>query len=269
MMPSRPARATVTLELCFDWKKLNCEIDVIVVIGGMIRSGSTFSFNIVREVLALHGSVETASANSIERSCFDRPDDQHFILKTHAPDEDVLERIRQGSIKCVCTIRQPEDAIASWMRTFGFSLESAIGFVKTWLFWYQEISGQALTIDYLLVDLEPRRAIEKILEYVGAVYDEPFVDALERKYEKVRLKRIYDALVKDEETVDLGFTYYHRETFFHRRHISSLRREAAGEELLPAQVEQIRAELGEFTAGLESFPVEFAGARSRPSDGLH
>jgi hypothetical protein len=235
---------------------------VIIIIGGMGRSGSTFSFNVVREVLALNGSVETASANSIESSYFDRTDGQHFILKTHAPDEETLERIRRGSIKCVCTIRRPEDAIASAMRTFGFSLETGIEFIKTWLSWYRGVSRQVLTIDYWLIDLEPRTAIERILEYVGAVYDEPFVDSLERKYEKVSLKRRYDTLVKDDETVDLGFTYYHRETFFHRRHISSLDVGGAEEELSPAQLEQIRVELREFTVDIESLPVGSATGRT-------
>ena len=96
----------------------------------MIRSGSTFSFNIVREILAQAGTVEISFANSIDPSVFCRAENQHFILKTHSPDEDILVRIKNGSMPCVCTIRRPEDSIASFIRTFGFPLELGIESVK-------------------------------------------------------------------------------------------------------------------------------------------
>ncbi len=211
---------------------------VIVVVGGMIRSGSTFSFNIVRESLALRGSVECASGNSIDNSILSRTGDQHFILKTHAPDEDILKQIKNGDLSCICTIRCPEKAIASWMRTFGFSLEHGIDSMRNWISWYVTVANQVLTIDYQLIDHQPRLAIKKIIEYIDVEVEAGYIDSLEERYNKLSLKAKYDALANDEGSVDISFSYYDKETFFHRRHISSFN--APDPELSPFQIDRIR-----------------------------
>jgi hypothetical protein len=219
---------------------------MVVIVGGMIRSGSTFSFNVVREVLAQRGSVDFASANSIDRSIYSRSGDRHFILKTHAPDDDVLARIKDRSIKCICTIRRPDDAIASWIRTFASSIDQGIESIRHWLSWYVQVSDKVLTLNFHTVDQERRSAIEKIVEYIGTPCDQIFIDALEKKYEKSEVKRKYDALAPVEDTVDMGFSYYHRQTFFHRRHVSCLDTRSAEEDLSPLQLDQIRSALQEY-----------------------
>jgi len=216
---------------------------MIVVVGGMIRSGSTFSFNIVRETLALRGSVEFASANSIDNSILTRAGNQHFVLKTHAPDEDILKQIKSGELACICTFRRPEEAIASWMRTFGFSLEHGIDSMTTWFSWYVTVAGQVLTIDHQLIERQPRLAIKKIIEYIDTEAESEYIDTLEEKYNKSSLKAKYDALANNEDSVDIGFSYYDKETFFHRRHISS---NAPDPELSPFQIDQVRRELREY-----------------------
>jgi hypothetical protein len=64
--------------------------------------------------------------------------------------------------------------------------------------------------------------IEKSVEYIGASCDQISIDALEKNYKKSTVKRKYDALVPGDDTVDIGFSYYARETFFHRRHVSCI-----------------------------------------------
>jgi len=209
----------------------------------MIRSGSTFSFNIVKEILAQTGTVDISFANSIDSSVFSRADNQHFILKTHSPDEDILARIKNGSIRCVCTIRRPEDSIASLIRAFGFPLEFGIESVKQWLDWYPLVSKLVLSIDYGIIDLQHRLAITKIIEYIGLGSDEALIEILAERYDKSTLKARFDSLANDERTVDVGFSYYERQTFFHRRHISSLNSRSAALELSPIQIDQIRSEL--------------------------
>ncbi len=216
---------------------------MVVVIGGMIRSGSTFSFNIVKEILAQTGTVDISFANSIDSSVFSRADNQHFILKTHSPDEDILARIKQGSIRCVCTIRRPEDSIASFIKAFGLPLEFGIESVKQWLDWYRLVSQLVLSIDYGIIDLQRRLAVTRIIEYIGLGSDEALVETLAERYDKSTLKARFDSLVNDEHTVDIGFSYYESQTFFHRRHISSLNSRPAALDLSPIQIDRIRSEL--------------------------
>lgn len=216
-----------------------------IVIGGMIRSGSTFSFNIAREVLLRQGAVKTAAANSFPIAP-PEPEHPNFILKTHAPDRSVLQAIERGTALCICTIRKPEDAIASWIRTFGFSLDDGIANVKGWLAWYSVIASQTLTIEYQTIDQFPERVIADVDRYITGTCVDDETRVLAAKYNKAALKETLDALSNDLDTIDIGFSYYDKETFFHRRHISSVESRGAETELNNSEIARIRNELSEY-----------------------
>ena len=216
---------------------------MIVVAGGMIRSGSTFAFNIVREALLRKGPVRAYSTNRLDASEREQPTPVHVIVKSHSPDLDLLAEIRNGSIPCVCTIRKAEDAIASWTRTFGFPIEHGIEMVRQWLVWHEGVRHKVLTVDYAVIEQRPRDAATAILEHLNLETDTRWLDGVLDKYEKGALKRQLDGLPNDGKTIDVGFSYYDRETFFHRRHISSERARSAEEDLTSAQLAQIRAAL--------------------------
>ena len=110
--------------------------------------------------------------------------------------------------------------------------------MRNWISWYITVAGQVLTIDYQIIDNQPRLAIEKIIAYIDAEVDAGYIDTLEERYNKLLLKAKYDALANDEGSVDISFSYYDKETFFHRRHISSFN--APDPELSPLQIDQIR-----------------------------
>jgi len=219
---------------------------MIAIAGGMIRSGSTFAFNVLREALLVDGTVEVASSNSIPEAAYLRSNREHFILKSHAPDEAVLEKIRRRVLPCVCTIRNPVDAISSWMHTFDLPIESGIESVRTWLTWYTSVKTEVLTIQFDEIEMDPLSAIDRIVRYIGVSLAPQFAAALAEKYSKVALKRQYDALERTEGAVDLGFSYYDPVTFFHRRHISNPEAGHAGGELRPDQTSRIQTELRDF-----------------------
>ena len=219
---------------------------MIVVAGGMIRSGSTFAFNVAREILLAHGDVEVSSSNSIADAAYARPGDNHFVLKSHAPDESVLKQIRGGALPCVCTIRNPEDAISSWMHTFAFPIESGIESVRTWLAWYVTVRDQVLTVRFDAIEREPMSAIDQIVQYLGLPVNPDFASAFAETYSKAELKKRYDAFDQAKGAVDLGFSYYDPVTFFHRRHISNEQVGQAGGVLSQDQTDRIRTELRDF-----------------------
>ena len=216
-----------------------------VVIGGMVRSGSTFSFNIAREVLLRSGAVATASANAFPAD-WAKDSHDHFILKTHAPEPAVTQEIQAGTVVCICTLRKPEDAIASWIRAFGFDLENGIHAVKEWLAWYSTVFPQILTIDYAAIDQAPQSVIAKIEQFITGTQSVETSRALAAKYDKSVLKSRLDELRDDTNTTNIGFSYYDKETFFHRRHISSLQSISASAALGDAEIKKIRRELAAF-----------------------
>ena len=69
---------------------------------------------------------------------------------------------------------------------------------------------------------------------------------LDAKYDKTVLKSRLDELRDDTNTTNIGFSYYDKETFFHRRHISSLQSISASAALGDAEIKKIRRELAAF-----------------------
>lgn len=210
---------------------------MIVVAGGMIRSGSTFTFNIARELLALEGSLEWDTANSLIKSVDGY---NNYLLKSHNPDVDIIGGILAGDICCICTIRRPDEAIASWMRTFGFSFEHGLSTIVTWLEWYSKVEKNVLTIPYFSVEETPRMVILDIAKYLNINCEASFCDDITERYDKSKIKLKYDNLKKEDGTIDLGFSYYDPETFFHRRHISTIRNKETALELTSDQNQRLR-----------------------------
>jgi hypothetical protein len=214
---------------------------MIVIIGGMIRSGSTFAFNIARELLLQSGTVATYSGDSYAHAVSQCSPADHFVLKTHWPDADTQALMVRGQARAICTHRKPEDAIASWMQAFEFSLESSIDSMRRWLEWHSRIADRVDNISYSKIDEHADKAIAKVHQLIHGQVLMPLAREQREKYDKARLREWLDPLPKDEKTFDMGVSYYDRETFFHRRHIA-----ASPATLTDAERERVRQALRPF-----------------------
>jgi len=219
---------------------------MIVIIAGMQRSGSTFSFNVAREFLEARGNVRTFSENDMRR--IQLPDDgSHLVIKTHQPDEAMRSMIANGQARCICTTRKPEDAVASWMRVFNFDLDSSIGVIKSWLAWHIELAPNALNIRYNDIDDRPYDSVRKICRFL-CNNTTPF-EALRIwwKYRKSAVKRRSEKMLStDNNITELPFSYYDNRTFFHRHHVGALKSQSATASLTAGQIDTIRASLASY-----------------------
>lgn len=220
---------------------------MIVHIAGMQRSGSTFSFNIAREILQASGSVYQDPAESVypvmERSRLA----DHVIMKAHAIDEITCRMAQLGAMKVICTVRKPEDAIASWLETFGLNLEESIGHMRAWVRMLGRLKNQALIVDYDEIDRHPFRAGRRIARYIRP--DSGFLEAKRavRRNTKAVVKQTTDRLAKEDSGVtDIGFSYYDSKTFFHRRHVSALISRGAAERISSESIAITHSELSEY-----------------------
>ena len=212
---------------------------MIVIIAGMPRSGSTFSFNIARELLQARGTVAWDTANSLPPASRLAATD-HFILKSHHPDPEVLARMAAGEVKALCTYRRPADAIASWAGTFGFSLEDSVGAVRSWIDWHRGQRGRTHDIDYETLERDPLGAILGMQRFLLGSPDAAEAGRLSEAYDKRATFDKVSRMEMDEKTVDLGFSFYDRQTFFHRRHVRSLEPLTAEDTLTPSQLAAVR-----------------------------
>lgn len=216
---------------------------MIVFVGGMPRSGSTFTFNIARETLGRLGKVAAIPVDRLDAALENLDNEQHLIVKAHGTDVALGRLIQVGGATCICSFRKPEESVASWMRTFGFGFEEALGVVQAWLLWHKKFSHLAMNIDYRDIELRPLRTILQIQRHLlGRVH----------YAEAVRLWRVYDRdqvaarvsdLEKNSETVDIGFSYYDKSTFFHRRHVSPPGQRTANDSLSSQQIAHVRKQL--------------------------
>lgn len=213
---------------------------MIVFLAGMQRSGSTFAFNVARDILLRRGTVHQGASFDIPAELA-AADCDHLLLKSHDMDELGIRLARSGAIRTICTMRRPEDAVASFMQVFGFSETDSIAMVKAWLGLYARIGSVALTLDYDLIDRHPIRAARMIGRFLFR--DIGWIEAatIARRHSKRRVKAATDRLVRGDAGVhDLGYSYYDEMTFFHRNHVSALKSQSAEQRLPTDQVVRIR-----------------------------
>jgi len=227
---------------------------MIVVIAGMYRSGSTFSFNIARELLA--GNVDVIAANSLSAEELSRAQERNFVVKAHLPDQALQAKIAANAAFCISTYRKPEDAVASLMDTFGFGFRESVDVIRSWLAWHQPTQLPLLNIAYDIIENRPLRAVLMIQRYLTGHVDRPVARDLVLKYGKARVKAQYDALTDGVGSINIGFSYYDPTTFFHRRHISSLGKRQVSKTLSPEQLRFITTELPNYVdANGEYHPI--------------
>jgi hypothetical protein len=214
---------------------------MIVFLAGMPRSGSTFSFNVVRELLARRGTIYqepiSSAVSAVERS----GSASHVLFKAHNTDDVTLRLIELGAVKVVCTVRRPEDAIASWMEAFGFQLDESIGAMQEWRRMFARLRDHALVVRYEQIDRQPWRAALRIARHVCPDASVMEVLRVARMYSKEKVKSATDELAKDgDNIVELSFSYYDRVTFLHRRHVATLVSRSAADRIGNEAVSSIR-----------------------------
>lgn len=219
---------------------------MIVILAGMQRSGSTFAFNVVRDVLRRRGSVHHDASYDIPAALAAAGDAAHLLLKTHDMDPLGIALARAGAVRVICTVRRPEDSVASFMQVFGFSETDAVAMVKAWLGLYARLRPVALTVDYDLIDRHPIRAARTIGRFLCPDVGWREAAAVARRHSKRRVKAAADRLTRSDATVrDLGYSYYDQDTLYHRNHVSSLASQSAKTRLPAEQVTRIRKALAQ------------------------
>lgn len=195
---------------------------MLVFVSGMPRSGSTFSYNVVRTALERRSKsvVGVVTENSAHILAQKRKAD-HVIAKAHGADERLVGLVSCGDVTSVCTIRRPEDAVLSWMHVFGFSLDASLEAFSKWFSMFERICTHSLVVTLDEIERSPEQAAYRIGRYVCPDYTTAEADQTAHAFSKKQVKRITEAVERCERrSQDIGFSRYDRATFFHRRHIS-------------------------------------------------
>ncbi len=211
----------------------------------MPRSGSTFAFNVVREVLQSRGVVYHESSDDVVGAVLRSNGAAHVIVKDHDFDEASIQLAQAGAFHVIMTIRRVEDAIASWLEVFETLPEDvALQVMRRWLRLYGQLRQHATIVSYDKIDRHPWLGAWHIARAVRPSVLPAEVIRIARRFSKADVKRTADQLTREMPgVIDGGFSHYDSTTFLHRRHVSSLRSRPAEERIDPERMRRLRAEL--------------------------
>jgi Sulfotransferase domain len=200
---------------------------MVVLCDGMMRSGSTWSFNVAlklvqagdpdRKVFGLFSDAPAVPLAAV------RPRSSHLVIKTHHLSPSAYDLCCTGAIRAIYTWRHPYDAIVSGSRMFGFSMEHWIDALRNALrVWsFHRATDSACIVSYEAIMREPSASIERIASYldlriqpekVRQIAEETSIERLKGFSEKVD-ELDFSRVVRKEGVV------YDRQTLLHHNHI--------------------------------------------------
>jgi hypothetical protein len=151
----------------------------LFICNGVLRSGSTWSYNVVRGLAAEVGRQRGLGA--MESTYLDLQQMENYlanhwsaaqgpvVLKSHEPGPLALSLIRSGRIKAVCTFRDPRDCVSSDLKFMNLPFDKVLHRVKSSfdaLRLYQT-TDQILLIRYEDMVQNPQRQIRRIAMHLG------------------------------------------------------------------------------------------------------
>jgi hypothetical protein len=201
---------------------------VIILCNGMPRSGSTWSFNVVKSLIQRTTPTESLYSGYSENiSAFlsDVPaGTKHIVLKCHGLTPAGKALASAGAAKVIYTWRDPADAVYSQMKMFSSSFDEALRLVEASLALYvfHRVTGNSISIYYDDFVAHQAPIIHGICGYMGisnvdnAVIDE-IADTMSIDNIRLRVAEI-EALPKTM-LVQARTGYCHWDTQLHYGHI--------------------------------------------------
>jgi hypothetical protein len=206
----------------------------IVLCTGILRSGSTWSFNVCRLMAKSiagrertpmwAGYLLTEQTEQFFQTTGHPPGPT--VIKSHGLGPIALEKVRAGQAKAICTYRDPRDCVASLITFTGQTFDSAIESVRGNLLVLDEYvkGGQTHFIQYERMLGDTLGQIRGIASYLGVSFDEPLFARIDELSNIESSKKVCEDLRHRPEGQYLRSAEDHRvdpQTWLHHNHIHS------------------------------------------------
>jgi len=248
-------------------------ISPIFICDGVIRSGSTWSYNVCRLLGQIRAKrrgepfgIACLGENSLDQFLQVEATlgSGSAVIKAHELGPFALQSIRGGRVKAVCTYRDPRDCVASdlvfWAGGFEASLQRVARSFDCLMRSYQD-SERTLFVRYEEMIEDPPGEIAKIAEHLEIPVDRKIVDWIDGQTNIEFSRTICGQLAsRPAEQVDVGRNNHRRDrvTLLHDNHIGSARPGRWRRDLTPQQG-QLLSEL--FGGCLQTLGYGTAGER--------
>jgi hypothetical protein len=156
---------------------------VRVLSAGMVGSGSTFLYNVIREILETDGGLRTLATYSDEWSP-GFAGNHHLVVKSHWGLRALVPIAERGLLLPIVSVRHPGDAVCSDRERFGFTFDFALHRVALSL----KFCGLLRRLpDTLVLRYEDRftsspRTAPLIARLLGVRADQPALTVIAQKY---------------------------------------------------------------------------------------
>ncbi len=194
-----------------------------VLAAGMVGSGSTFLFNVAREILATDRGFPTFATYSDEWSpAWEGP--RHLALKSHWGIRALLPLAESGRLLPVVSVRHPGDCVRSDMERFGFSFDFSLQRVALSLKFAGALRRLPRTVMFRYEDRfasSPRTAVA-LARAFGLRPGEAALAEISRRYDADHVRAYaegLDRLPRLMTSADNPRDAWCPETQIHRRHI--------------------------------------------------
>ena len=226
---------------------------------GMPRSGSTWSFNVCRELLqSTFGQKKVVATYVGEGSQLDNylsihnEDDKIHILKFPYPTPLMSKMMKQGRAKNIYTMRHPLAALASFKETFNPPFESAVKSIQASLKaadkWRNDPG--TLFVEFDTIFSNPREEILRIATHLDLEANGPLIDRITEKTSFDITRKIVQDLAQKpkEQLIQAGNSYYDPKTLLHLDHLPKGQARDWRSELTMEEQEFARQELAPWLA---------------------
>jgi hypothetical protein len=200
---------------------------MIILCDGMVRSGSTWSFNVCLKLLQtadpgrkVFGFFNSDPAVLVSAA---RPRFSNLVIKSHALDPSGQELCRNGKIKAVYTWRNPYDVIVSCVRMFGRSVEHWLGSLRSALrLWsFHRATNSAHIVPYETIMARPSEAVLGVAQGLGIEVAQDGLDRIVRETsfeQNKRFSRHFEEIDPRRIVRNNGYVF-DRQTLLHRNHV--------------------------------------------------
>lgn len=200
---------------------------MVILCDGMVRSGSTWSFNVALKLLRSCDPTRKTfgiyNENPAVFAAAVRPRFSHLAIKSHSIDPSVHELCCTGAVKAIYTWRHPYDVVVSCVRMFGSSAEQWTEVVRNALrLWsFHQRTNSACIVSYEAIVTDPVTTIARIASYLGLSIEPGGLRRIAEEVSFKNLKRFSDHM--DEgggaRLIRSNGQVYDRETLLHPHHI--------------------------------------------------
>ena len=180
----------------------------------MGRSGSTWSFNVVKLLMREHSETTHACYTDDVASSFMEAGalPEHIIVKCHVPDYFGRFLIKHQMCRTVYTFREPLESLTSALETFGNEFDTALSGLtgSLELLQYQVETGGVHSIWYDDIIERSHERVAALADYLGINCSRKRCDEIATMMERENVRRILSELAKSGQQTKTAIRFANR-----------------------------------------------------------